>query len=311
MLFGCCSIRGAACDLWAPDDPDSTSPTGGEALPKPRAATATGGDDGAGGRRRRGTRGERRGRGRKLVERGRGARARARVQVSGSKQPHPRPRRVRRHSRGGTIEGPGLTTQNEPGGCSPATDPIKEGCIETYEKCVNENWAGPCAQCLFKCIAQREWDKSLCYPRSDLSERRKLCAGRMTMGDTTEPDMYDDREQARDLLRVSQEDGPLDSAEYREVLLRVGPMVGIAREECETVLAAAQGAAVLVQRVRRRIEEANESVSTAALSWGRGIWRDRAGARKRSGCFKSSLNRRRFTSSGTLGQCELGRLKRT
>ena len=128
------------------------------------------------------------------------------------------------------------------------------------------------------------------------------------MSDTTKPDMDDDREQARDLLRVSQEDGPLDSAEYREVLLRVGPMVGITREECETVLAAAQGAD-LVQRVRRRIEEATKRFD-AALFGSRDLERQgkREEARRLLQEFIESETVHFFRD---LGECRLGTLKGT
>jgi hypothetical protein len=49
--------------------------------------------------------------------------------------------------------------------CSPPEDPkeTKDHCVDLYVKCVQEQWRGPCGDCLNKCTAQEEWDFDLCY----------------------------------------------------------------------------------------------------------------------------------------------------
>lgn len=81
-----------------------------------------------------------------------------------------------------------------------------------------------------------------------------------------EKPVRDDLDQTRDILRVIEEDGDFEAAEWRELLARVGPTVGITSEECETALATAQGAADMVQRVRRCFKEADERFAKVILS---------------------------------------------
>jgi DUSAM domain-containing protein len=78
-----------------------------------------------------------------------------------------------------------------------------------------------------------------------------------------------DLEQTRDILRVIEENGDLDTIdaiERRELLMRVGPTVGITSEECESALATAQGADELVQRVRRCVKDGDGRFARALLS---------------------------------------------
>jgi DUSAM domain-containing protein len=81
-----------------------------------------------------------------------------------------------------------------------------------------------------------------------------------------EKSVKDDLNKTRDILRVVEEDGDFDATEWRELLVRVGPTVGITSEECETALATAQGAADMVQRVRRCFKEADERFAKVLLS---------------------------------------------
>jgi DUSAM domain-containing protein len=87
-----------------------------------------------------------------------------------------------------------------------------------------------------------------------MSEEHSVCG--MTMNDTTKPD--------RELLQVLEGGGAPDSAEYRELLLRVCPTVGITTEECETALAT-EGAAGLVRKVRRCFDEGDARFAYALL----------------------------------------------
>lgn len=44
-------------------------------------------------------------------------------------------------------------------------DDNKEHCIRLYFRCKEDNWTGPCDDCLNYCTAQGEWPFGLCYPR--------------------------------------------------------------------------------------------------------------------------------------------------
>ena len=76
----------------------------------------------------------------------------------------------------------------------------------------------------------------------------------------------DDWEQLSTLAQKVGEDGALDPAEWRDFLLRVGPTVGVASEDCEAALATAQGAAGLVRRVRRCVDEGDARFADALLA---------------------------------------------
>ncbi len=145
MVFGCCSIGWSGCDPWALDDHSSTSPAGG--LCQSSGDDGTGGDDGAGGSDGVGGAlddGTGAGAGSSSADVGAGAGSSSAGAGAGpgegARAPHPRPRRVRRHTRGGAVGGPGPTPQDYP--CSTGTDgtgqiapqsPCNEQCLADYD----------------------------------------------------------------------------------------------------------------------------------------------------------------------------------
>jgi len=75
----------------------------------------------------------------------------------------------------------------------------------------------------------------------------------------------DDWEQVSALAQKVGADGELDPAEWRDFLMRIGPTVGVASEECEMALTTARGAAGLVRQVRRCIDEGDARFAKALL----------------------------------------------
>jgi DUSAM domain-containing protein len=82
--------------------------------------------------------------------------------------------------------------------------------------------------------------------------------------DQTKPEK-DDWEQVSALVRQVDEGGELDPAVWRDFLMRVGPAVGVASDECEMALTTAQGAAGLVRKVRHCIDEGDARFAKALL----------------------------------------------
>jgi DUSAM domain-containing protein len=75
----------------------------------------------------------------------------------------------------------------------------------------------------------------------------------------------DDWSQLRELGEMVGEKGELDPAQWSEFLLRIGPAVGLAVDECQEAMATSQGAAGLVREAQRCLDEGNERFNQAML----------------------------------------------
>jgi DUSAM domain-containing protein len=84
------------------------------------------------------------------------------------------------------------------------------------------------------------------------------------MNDRAKP-VKDDWEQLRDLMQTIGEDGDLDPTGCRELLMRVVPTIGVTSEECEAALGTARGAADLVRKARRCIDEGSARFHAALV----------------------------------------------